>query len=32
MTQETLDVKIIDGQTKRLDSQSQKFWITHKTK
>lgn len=32
MTQETLDMKVIDGQTKRFDSQSQRFRITYKTK
>ena len=32
MTQETLDVKVIDGKTKRFDSQRKRFRITYKTK
>ena len=32
MTQETLDVKVIDGKTKTFDSQRKKFRITYKTK
>lgn len=31
MTQEKHHVNYFDGQTKRFDSQSQRFRITHKT-
>ena len=32
MTQETLDVKVIDDKTKRFDSQRKRFRIIYKAK